>query len=343
MAIKLTDLLNRIPSDTKQKVESVKKEVVVEIKKIIQSDCNLKLDLPSTSIKILPGCPTSIKEIEFPDDVEIFHLLCQYRHDLENAKSGCQGIRTLLMDNSETLEKIQDPKIIELDESLDRNNIPDNWISMNKKRAYFVTQLADILLSYISDYRIEESKDVEHPLKRILSIDEDILGIYRCWANYFDDDLIFNDAQIHVYWAVLGLASLWLPCKVEDLTVKVLAHELAHAYTQLGADSESRIWNVNAFLKTDRQVLEGLAQYYTHFALKKLPPKFSKYSSAFEVYENLLPHQHAIYKTHQPWIKKFKQEDVRLAMLKFRRARETKWQHFEKRLETASQQLNPIF
>ena len=34
MAIKLTDLLNRIPSDTKQKVESVKKEVVVEIKKL---------------------------------------------------------------------------------------------------------------------------------------------------------------------------------------------------------------------------------------------------------------------------------------------------------------------
>ena len=37
---------------------------------------------------------------------------------------------------------------------------------------------------------------------------------------------------------VIGLVSEWLGCAVEDLAIVVLTHELAHAYTQLGADIE---------------------------------------------------------------------------------------------------------
>jgi hypothetical protein len=32
---------------------------------------------------------------------------------------------------------------------------------------------------------------------------------------------------------VIGLVSEWMGCSVEDLSIVVLAHELAHAYTQV--------------------------------------------------------------------------------------------------------------
>ena len=54
----------------------------------------------------------------------------------------------------------------------------------------------------------------------------------------------------------------WMGCKVEDLTMVVPVHELAHAYTQLGADIEGRRWAVNAFARADIELKEGLAQYY---------------------------------------------------------------------------------
>ncbi len=41
---------------------------------------------------------------------------------------------------------------------------------------------------------------------------------------------------------VIGLVSEWLGCAVEDLAIVVLTHELAHAYTQLGADIEGLRW-----------------------------------------------------------------------------------------------------
>src|SRR4029077_10395808 len=43
----------------------------------------------------------------------------------------------------------------------------------------------------------------------------------------------------------------WLGCDVEDLTVVVLTHELAHAYTQLGADIEGRRWAAPLFAKAE--------------------------------------------------------------------------------------------
>jgi hypothetical protein len=57
--------------------------------------------------------------------------------------------------------------------------------------------------------------------------------------------------------------SEWMGCTVEDLTVVVLTHELAHAYTQLGADIEGRRWPAAAFAAAESGLKEGLAQYYT--------------------------------------------------------------------------------
>jgi hypothetical protein len=71
------------------------------------------------------------------------------------------------------------------------------------------------------------------PLKRVLLVSEDFLGVYEYDAkDLFEDQRAVNRATIRLYWGVIGLVSQWLGCAVEDLAVVVLTHELAHAYTQ---------------------------------------------------------------------------------------------------------------
>ena len=120
---------------------------------------------------------------------------------------------------------------------------------------------------------------------------------------------------MELFWGVIGLVSRLLGVSVEGLTVKVLAHELAHAYTHVGADADGRRWGTTAFQRTDRALLEGLAQYYTCRVLERLG-KLAP--GAMDAYEKLLPHQPAIYRTHLSWLEHYSPEEVRDAMLTVR-------------------------
>jgi hypothetical protein len=76
----------------------------------------------------------------------------------------------------------------------------------------------------------------EHdPVRQILMVNQDVLGSYS-YAPRNTDPKVANQASIQLYWTVIGLVAKDLGCEVEDLTVVVMVHELAHAYTQLGAD-----------------------------------------------------------------------------------------------------------
>lgn len=189
------------------------------------------------------------------------------------------------------------------------------------------------------------------PLKQVLSVREDILGVYRCYeekdayrhhesSTLFspDDDHSGNRADIQLYWAVIGLVSEWIGCSVEDLTIVVLAHELAHAYTQLGADIEGRRWPLSSFRYADIYLKEGLAQYYTQRVLERLT---SKYKGALDAFKRMLPKQSEPYSVHEQWIKDdFKPEEVRRAMLEIRRWNEGTIVEFEQRLKAAKNDLN---
>lgn len=83
-----------------------------------------------------------------------------------------------------------------------------------------------------------DTLDKHDPLEKDLSVNEDILGVYRFDVRgLFDDEKAVNRATIHLYWGVIGWVSELLGCDVEDLTIVVLTHELAHAYTQLAPTS----------------------------------------------------------------------------------------------------------
>lgn len=154
-------------------------------------------------------------------------------------------------------------------------------------------------------------------LGQIFAIQDDVLGVYRfdpprqrSW-DYSDD----ANARIELFWGVIGPVSRLLGVSVEGLTVKVRAHELAHAYTHVGADADGRRWGTTAFQPTDRALLEGLAQYYTCRVLERLGKQTP---GAMDAYEKLLPHQPAIYRTHLGWLDHHSPEEVRDAMLTIR-------------------------
>ena len=148
-------------------------------------------------------------------------------------------------------------------------------------------------------------------------------------------------AVISLYWAVIGLVARLRGWKVPELVVKILAHECAHAYTQLGTDIDGEYWPAENFEKVDLPLAEGLAQYYTHQALVRLSHKSNGlYAGAFSIYEGLLEYQNPIYRVHLDWIDNHTPETVRHAVLGLRRNQETTLEQFQRRLSAAQSDFN---
>ena len=238
-------------------------------------------------------------------------LLVRYRMSLEQAKNGASVL-------------------LKLRDVLSRLPEPEKWTSASASELRSVENWATDLLQVLDKY---------DPLKKVLSVSEDFLGIYEYDArDLFAEDQAVNRATIRLYWGVIGLVSEWLGCSVEDLATVVLTHELAHAYTQLGADIEGRRWAAPTFAKAETALKEGLAQYYTDRVLHRLKPRCG---GALDVFEALLPRQHEAYRTHQPWVANSSPEAVRRAMLEVRRWNEGKLADFNRRLEVAQKELDP--
>jgi hypothetical protein len=262
-------------------------------------------------VEVSPGHPAILRGIEFPDDFERIMLLGRYRARLEQARDGAAGL-------------------LKLRDELLRMPEPAKWTSASTTDLQSVQHWASALLKML---------DQHDPLEKILKVHEDILGVYEYDArDLLAEDRTVNRATIRLYWGVIGLVSEWLGCEVEDLAIVVLTHELAHAYTQLGADIEGRRWSAPLFARAETELKEGLAQYYTDRVLRRLDHRAG---SALAVFLAMLPKQSAAYRAHLPWLAVSSPEAVRRAMLEVRRRQEIKLEDFNKRLEAAKVQLEP--
>lgn len=299
----------------------VRDRVQPVLREALRAECRLVFRTPEESeqkrpgaqvpIEVVPGFPMVLKDITFPDDFQRVVLLGRYRILLEHAHNGTFGI-------------------LRLRDELLRLPEPEKWVAASASDLQSVANWTAALLKVL---------DQQDPLKRVLSVSEDFLGIYEYDARgLFADEHAVNRATIRLYWGVIGLVSGWLGCGVEDLAIVVLAHELAHAYTQLGADIEGRRWAVSSFAKADTALKEGLPQYYTDRVLHRLE---SRYSGALRVFLGLLPGQPEPYRAHQPWLDGSSPEAVRRAMLEVRRWNEGKLADFNRRLEAARRGLDP--
>lgn len=163
--------------------------------------------------------------------------------------------------------------------------------------------------------------------KKIFDIREDILGAY-----------FFHIPEVHIYWMVIGIISGMIGVSADALTVVVLTHELAHAYSHLGHDTDGEQWETDSFAKTDLEIIEGLAQFYTSVVCEKISDRNPNVKEAFE---KLLEKQDGPYKVHMDWTKDEERarEVVRLALIECRSKGITQYKEFKSRLEEAKSRI----
>jgi hypothetical protein len=128
--------------------------------------------------------------------------------------------------------------------------------------------------------------------QQITNIHEDILGVYR-----YQPGLC---SSVELYWLPIAMVAAMLDVEIEDLTVVVLIHELAHGYTHIGRDIDGASWSDIGFSESDLAVKEGLAQFYTEVITQRLA---ARTPSLFQAYEALLGLQSGPYLAHRDWLK----------------------------------------
>jgi hypothetical protein len=143
-------------------------------------------------------------------------------------------------------------------------------------------------------------------IEKMKKINEDILGCYR----------VQNDrSHVEIYWMPIAIVASMLELHIEDVTLVILAHELAHAYTHLGRDIDGKEWDRRGFFDSDKAVTEGLAQFYAMAVSFRLRQRYPNASAAFD---KLITLQSGPYLAHQEWEQHYGgsgSETVRFAML----------------------------
>lgn len=187
-------------------------------------------------------------------------------------------------------------------------------------------------VSHVRELLVQLQKHLPLPKikERIRKINTDVLGAY-----------FFRVPKIEIYWMAIGLYAQITESSVEGLTVTVLAHELAHAYTHLGFDIDQEQWDTEAFAKTDLCIVEGLAQFYTAIVGLRLAEKLPEADAAYKAFLDL---QSGPYRAHLAWAKSLDEacEVVRTAMLETRFSGTTSYPDYVAQLNRYYENLKGI-
>jgi len=139
---------------------------------------------------------------------------------------------------------------------------------------------------------LQQAALAEKVVQQIKEIHEDILGVYRFSPG--------QGSSVELYWLPIAMVAAMLDVPIEDLTVVVLIHELAHGYTHIGRDIDGASWSDIGFGESELAVTEGLAQFYTEVISERLS---ARTPSLFRAYESLLRLQSGPYLAHRDWLK----------------------------------------
>jgi hypothetical protein len=317
MPIYLTELIDRLPSDTAERVKKAKDKHNTRVRNALRHETGLKLnrgesesaDASRTSvpIKVQAGLPVALERFTIPDEHRLAVLLSPWRDQLRQLRDSSKSI---LQDLLPTLSV--HPRSFELIKGRQTHLKPSS-------------ELADDLLKEGDKYDLA---------KEMLAVEKDILGLYT-----YRRPSLFSEPEcaIELYWGIIGLISSQIGIDIEDLTVIVLAHELSHAYTHIGLDIDERSWKTDGFDSSDKSVVEGLAQHYTMLVSKRI---MGQAPNALAAYRRLLECQPKPYKVQIPWEVEYTPEHMRLALISTRRHNEgVRLQDFETELKLAKGQL----
>ncbi len=323
MPISVDDLLKRIPDTTEKLVAQTRQRMISRIREHVRKATGLSLNRSSANhlaadndhvdsiavpIELKQGRPAVIEHITFDDRLWMLPLVAPHRNDLERISRALPVLNGLLQTISAAPH--DDPFIAA---------IPGD-----------VTQPIQDTTKYLL-----EILDHANPVQKILEVDNDVLGVYQ-YGRLSKSGQILWQSNIEIYWAMIGLVAGLLDVRVEALTCVVLAHELAHAYTHLGADIDGQRWDSSVFYKCDHALKEGLAQYYTWLACTAME---THVPGMFKAYESLLDKQPAAYHAHENWIKEYTPEIMRMGLIEARRMEEKRLEGFNEILESANGRL----
>jgi hypothetical protein len=281
------------------------------VRDLIRSESALRLKVgdfrQTVPIKIYDGLPLPFaKVVEDVDEIQLWLTL--HRQALESTEAGLGLVNSKLPDLCEWSYQLSQAALFDINKPFE----------LNQSSLMEAQKFLEALLKVQKTFSLE---------RRLQEIDEDILGAY-----------FFRIPEIQLYWMVIGFFAKYLKVPEEALTIVVLAHELAHAYTHRGLDIDGRGWTTKAFAETDLFIVEGLAQFYTEVVCKRLALRFPL---AFQAYEELLKIQGGPYHAHRNWSTSETRtgEAVRMTLLHTRTNRVSSYEEFKKMLDWARKSL----
>ena len=276
---------------------------------------NIGEDTQSVPVTLEYGLPDHFKQV----------LL-----DYENS-----GLEWLLLNRPKIKDSIEGLSLVSegsdlfgIDRLLNNKNIPQDMIASSNEIAKCKNTF-ETLIKIADDYVFT---------KRIFDIRNDVLGIYTP-----------HRPSVQIMWLPIAIVSLSEGVDPEALTVVVLAHELAHAYTHVGRDIAGNQWNTQDMHNADLEIVEGFAQYYTETVCERLAPRLTK---ALEVFYSINQNQPDCYTAYLNWFENGERsgEVIRSALLECRAKGITshdhlvdRIRHFTKNMPTSRRkQPNPM-
>jgi hypothetical protein len=289
-------LQDRLPKDTEQQVKAAYKKWNQRVRNRLDEETRLYTAIDggrsSLRLKIVEGLPLAFAQVLREfDDPDVWWLTA-HRGLFASTRDGLAALS----------EAVRVPRRLVQECGAD---------GAFQDKLNEVTRVVSAVL---------EAHQTEQLVHRLRQIDHDVLGAY-----------FFYRGEVHLYWMVIGFYASILNVSVEDLTIVVLTHELAHVYTHIGMDVDGSRWDVATFAAADLRIVEGLAQLYTDRALRRLAQFQPGARTAFD---ELLGLQSLPYTIFQEWIEGEAQgEDVRAAMIQARNSRITDYDEFRRALE----------
>jgi hypothetical protein len=167
--------------------------------------------------------------------------------------------------------------------------------------------------------KLIQAVDSSGIIEKLKRLGPDILGAYY-----------FYERRIELYWLSIGMYSLIYNTPIDDLTIVVLTHELAHGYSHVGFDIDGNDWDTHAFSKADLKIVEGIAQFYTEMICYDFFERVSK------TFNNLLEKQEIHYCDYKNWfetLEENKYEKMRSIIRKVRKHKIIDYGHFNEILK----------
>lgn len=304
-------------SDAEAEVRRSVKQWNLTIREYIRSVTALRLaegeERQAVPVEVVAGLPQPFSGLLDRFNDERLWWITINRPMLENTLTGLSALTGITIRGEEVFDQLRDLLVVP-----EMGIEPDDIVTRSDMCG--VENFIESLLEH------EKAKEIMDALK---TIEIDILGAY-----------FFNKPVVQIYWMVTGAIARMLAVPIADLTIVVLCHELAHAYTHLGRDIDQRAWDTNAFSATDKLIVEGLAQFYTEIACRLVQPRLPGANRAFQ---KLLQLQPIAYTDFKDWFlpdQAKTAEAVRSAMIEFRTDAPRPYNDFREMLTSAHTRIN---